>query len=303
MLPSCLFGKPFQIVLVILICISNAHSKGSPWDWQMSRYPSSSNPPKIVAPETETQAITKNITAVVGQTALLPCRTLYLKEHNTVSWIKGRDTSVLSVGRHAFSSDKRISVATTNPPLARHEADWTLQIGVVTPRDEGWYECQINTEPKISNISYLNIQSLNNEDNNRSLQDAPQLQQVIPQIQEFLSNALPPRRQQPPLRNSAVNGHSSHERQNAFNRITLDRRDERPIALPQLEPPDGGGSTGNGNADEEQEKDLVSRVQSLETRIAKLEDRLESMVSLGGNLRISYLLTILILSTYCFVRI
>jgi len=293
MLPSCLFGKPFQIVLVILICISNAHSKGSPWDWQMSRYPSSSNPPKIVAPETETQAITKNITAVVGQTALLPCRTLYLKEHNTVSWIKGRDTSVLSVGRHAFSSDKRISVATTNPPLARHEADWTLQIGVVTPRDEGWYECQINTEPKISNISYLNIQSLNNEDNNRSLQDAPQLQQVIPQIQEFLSNALPPRRQQPPLRNSAVNGH----------RITLDRRDERPIALPQLEPPDGGGSTGNGNADEEQEKDLVSRVQSLETRIAKLEDRLESMVSLGGNLRISYLLTILILSTYCFVRI
>lgn len=269
----------------------------------MSRYPSSSNTPKIVAPETETQAITKNITAVVGQTALLPCRTLYLKEHNTVSWLKGSDTSVLSVGRHAFSSDKRISVATTNPPLARHEADWTLQIGVVTPRDEGWYECQINTEPKISNISYLNIQSLNDEDNNRSLQDAPQLQQVIPQIQEFLSNALPPPRQQPPLRNSAVNGHSSHERQNAFNRITLDRRDERPIALPQLEPPGSGSSTGNGSGNEEQEKDLVSRVQSLETRIAKLEDRLDAMVSLGVNLRISYLLTILILSTYCFVRI
>jgi len=265
----------------------------------MSRYPSSSNPPKIVAPETETQAITKNITAFVGQTALLPCRTLYLNEHNTVSWLKGSDTSVLSVGRHAFSSDKRISVATTNPPLARHEADWTLQIGVVTPRDEGWYECQINTEPKISNISYLNIQSLNDEDNNRSLQDAPQLQQVIPQIQEFLSNALPPR-QQSPLKNSALNGHS-HERQNAFNSITLDRRDERPIALPQLEPPGGGGSTGNGNG-EEQEKDLVSRVQSLETRIAKLEDRLDSMVSLGGNLRISYLLTIPILSAYCFVR-
>ena len=67
--------------------------------------------------------------------------------------------------------------------------------------------------------------------------------------------------------------HSSHERQNAFNKITLDRRDERPIALPQLEPPGGSGSTGNGN-EEEQEKNLVSRVQSLETRIAKLEDRL-----------------------------
>ena len=66
--------------------------------------------------------------------------------------------------------------------------------------------------------------------------------------------------------------HSSHERQNAFNRITLDRRDERPIALPQLEPPGGDSSTGNGSGnEEEQEKDLFSRVQSLETRIAKLE--------------------------------
>ena len=69
--------------------------------------------------------------------------------------------------------------------------------------------------------------------------------------------------------------HSSHERQNAFNRITLDRRDERPIALPQLEPPGGDSSTGNGSGnEEEQEKDLFSRVQSLETRIETLEDRL-----------------------------
>jgi len=226
------YGYIFQIVLVILVCISNAHSKGSPWDWQMSRYPSSSNPPET-ASSLKTKALTKNITVLVGETALLPCRTLYLHEHNTVSWLRRSDTSVLSVGHQAFSSDRRISVASTNPPLARHEADWTLQIGIVTPKDEGWYECQINTEPKISNVSYLNIKSPVAEDKHRgSLQDAPQLQQVIPQIQEFLSNALPPQ--------TPFNGHSSnsHRRKNvndAFRSISLDRAAERPIALPQLD--------------------------------------------------------------------
>jgi len=276
--------KHFQIVLVILIFISNAYSKGSPWDWQVTRYPSLPNPSGTDS--FKTQAITKNITATVGQTALLPCRTRYLNEHNMVSWLRGSDTTVLSVGRHAFSSDKRISVATTNPRLDQHEADWTLQIGVVTPKDEGWYQCQINTEPKISNMSYLYIRSLDT-DNNRGLQDAPQSQQVIPQIQEFLSNALPP----PKI--SGNGRHSSHRWKNvndAFRSITTDRTDKQPIALPQLEPP--LGSEGNGGTS------LASRVKALETRLAKLEDRIDSMVSSSDNTQISYILTCLVTLAY-----
>ena len=136
-----------------------------------------------------------------------------------------------------------------------------MQIGVVTPKDEGWYQCQINTEPKISNMSYLNIRSVDN-DNDRGLQDAPQSQQVIPQIQEFLSNALPP---------SKISGngrHSSHRWKNvndAYRSITTDRTDKQPIALPQLEPPVGSGVNG---------ENFASRVKALETRLAKLEDRI-----------------------------
>jgi hypothetical protein len=33
----------------------------------------------------------------------------------------------------------------------------STQIRDVSPTDEGWYDCQVNTEPKISNKSYLNV--------------------------------------------------------------------------------------------------------------------------------------------------
>lgn len=34
---------------------------------------------------------------------------------------------------------------------------WTLQVKYVQARDEGDYECQISTEPKLSHIVKLNV--------------------------------------------------------------------------------------------------------------------------------------------------
>ena len=104
---------------------------------------------------------------------------------------------------------------------------------------------------------------MDNKNSDRGLQDAPQLQLVIPQIQEFLSNALPPSK-------ISSNGgrHSSHRWKNvndALRSITTDRSDKQPIALPQLEPPLGKGVNG---------EDLASTVKALETRLAKLENRI-----------------------------
>ena len=33
----------------------------------------------------------------------------------------------------------------------------TMQIGNVSHKDEGWYDCQVNTEPKVSSKVYLRI--------------------------------------------------------------------------------------------------------------------------------------------------
>ena len=152
-----------------------------------------------------------------------------------------------------------------------------LQIGVVTTKDEGWYECQVNTEPKISNVSYLKIKSrpgMDNKNSDRGLQDAPQLQLVIPQIQEFLSNAVPRPQHQHEI-SGAVNGpRTTHRRKNvndAFNSITLNRVDQQPVALPQLETRANDATDG---VDADSEKYLFHRVASLEERVAKLEERL-----------------------------
>ena len=66
-------------------------------------------------------------------------------------------------------------------------------------KDEGWYDCQVNTEPKISFKSYLKVMPplprqfplFPSASSDRSLQDAPAIEsrpQVIPEIQKFLQS-------------------------------------------------------------------------------------------------------------------
>lgn len=61
-----------------------------------------------------------------------------------VSWIRKRDLHILTSENFVFSSDQRFTVL--------HQPDseeWNLKIEYVTLKDDGTYECQINTEPKI----------------------------------------------------------------------------------------------------------------------------------------------------------
>ncbi|CAB4069351.1 unnamed protein product [Lepeophtheirus salmonis] len=140
---------------------SNGCSEGSPWDWQNSnaKYPVfedsmyGRNGMTTAPLNPVTLHVSPNITVSVGEAAHLPCLVDNLGEH-TVSWLRGRDTSVLSVGLHTFSSDSRFSVLHV-PQLKG--TDWNLEIKDVSIRDGGWYDCQVNTEPKVSNKTYLNV--------------------------------------------------------------------------------------------------------------------------------------------------
>lgn len=69
-----------------------------------------------------------------------------------VSWIRNRDSHILTVDRYTFISDERFT--------AWHEAPtqtWTLQVRYVQERDAGRYECQVSTEPKMSHFVQLNV--------------------------------------------------------------------------------------------------------------------------------------------------
>ncbi|TMW52428.1 hypothetical protein DOY81_002486 [Sarcophaga bullata] len=65
-----------------------------------------------------------------------------------VSWIRKRDLHILTAGSTTYTSDQRFQVL-----RPENSGNWTLQIKYPQPRDSGIYECQINTEPKMS-LSY-----------------------------------------------------------------------------------------------------------------------------------------------------
>ena len=69
-----------------------------------------------------------------------------------VSWIRKSDAYILSVDSAVFISDKRFKVLRPQPGT-----EWNLHIKSVAKSDEGLYECQISTEPKMSYYTHLNV--------------------------------------------------------------------------------------------------------------------------------------------------
>ena len=65
--------------------------------------------------------------------------------------MRSRDADILTVGRYAFTSDDRFSVAFSPPD------QWTLLVKDVQEADQGAYECQISTEAKMARRAYLNV--------------------------------------------------------------------------------------------------------------------------------------------------
>ncbi|XP_054742972.1 zwei Ig domain protein zig-8 [Anastrepha obliqua] len=93
----------------------------------------------------------RNITARSGQTATINCRVEQLGD-KSVSWIRKRDLHILTADISTYTSDDRFQVVRT-----ADLKDWTLQVKYAQPRDSGIYECQVNTEPKISMAFRLHV--------------------------------------------------------------------------------------------------------------------------------------------------
>ncbi|XP_046434148.1 zwei Ig domain protein zig-8 isoform X1 [Neodiprion virginianus] len=95
--------------------------------------------------------VPRNVTAAVGQTAFLHCRVEQLGD-KAVSWIRKRDLHILTAGILTYTSDQRFQVIRPDK-----SENWTLQIKFPQERDSGIYECQVNTEPKMSLSYRLNV--------------------------------------------------------------------------------------------------------------------------------------------------
>ena len=82
---------------------------------------------------------------------------VFLLFYFQVSWIRKSDLHVLTSGSHTFTGDLRFS---SRHSQATHQAgvdSWILQIKPTQLKDSGEYQCQVNTEPKISFSVFLRV--------------------------------------------------------------------------------------------------------------------------------------------------
>ncbi|GAB0091155.1 zwei Ig domain protein zig-8 [Sergentomyia squamirostris] len=96
----------------------------------------------------------RNVTAVVDETAILKCR-VRNRANRTISWMRKRDLHILTSNTFTYTSDQRFSV---DHPA--NSDDWNLKIEYAQRRDSGIYECQVNTEPKINMAFHLEVTDL-----------------------------------------------------------------------------------------------------------------------------------------------
>lgn len=117
----------------------------------------------------------REVTAIAGQTTQLHCRVKSLgdravwkrfsfslspkqlpnwitRQSLQVSWIRKRDLHILTVGILTYTNDQRFQSLHTEG-----SDEWTLRITSPQARDSSVYECQVSTEPKISQAFRLNV--------------------------------------------------------------------------------------------------------------------------------------------------
>lgn len=93
----------------------------------------------------------RNVTTQVGQTVYLRCLVEGI-EDPTVSWVRLRDFHLLTVKLVTYTSEENFT-----PVHLQHSKDWALQIKYTQKKDEGYYECQVNTNPVIVHHVFLRV--------------------------------------------------------------------------------------------------------------------------------------------------
>ncbi|XP_028164719.1 hemicentin-2-like [Ostrinia furnacalis] len=93
------------------------------------------------------------LVAAVGSDAALECRVLRQGD-KAVSWVRSRDLQILSHAGAVFTADARVAAAAARAgAVSRH----TLRLRGLRAADAGRYECQLNTEPKMSLFYNLTV--------------------------------------------------------------------------------------------------------------------------------------------------
>ncbi|XP_059062674.1 hemicentin-2-like [Achroia grisella] len=103
------------------------------------------------SPEFTPQSVA--VVAAVHQHATLHCEIQHLAD-KSVSWVRSRDLQILTHSGVVFTMDGRVSTTVDgNRTTSRH----SLHIDRLRTSDAGRYECQLNTDPKMSLFFNLTV--------------------------------------------------------------------------------------------------------------------------------------------------
>ncbi|CAH1103445.1 unnamed protein product [Psylliodes chrysocephalus] len=91
-----------------------------------------------------------NLTVAVGREAVLNCAVDNLSPYK-VAWLKVDTQTILTIHNHVITKNNRIGVSNSERNI------WHLHIKDVRESDQGWYMCQINTDPMKSQVGYLTV--------------------------------------------------------------------------------------------------------------------------------------------------
>ncbi|XP_050507769.1 lachesin isoform X1 [Diabrotica virgifera virgifera] len=91
-----------------------------------------------------------NLTVAVGREAVLNCAVDNLNPYK-VAWLKVDTQTILTIHNHVITKNSRIGVSNSEKNI------WHLHIKEVRESDQGWYMCQINTDPMKSQVGYLTV--------------------------------------------------------------------------------------------------------------------------------------------------
>ncbi|XP_049766101.1 lachesin-like [Schistocerca cancellata] len=91
-----------------------------------------------------------NVTVALGRDASLSCVVDNLGPYK-VAWIHIDRQMIVTIHKHVIARVPRFSVSHDN------QKTWLLHVTGVQQEDRGYYMCQVNTNPMISQVGYLQV--------------------------------------------------------------------------------------------------------------------------------------------------
>eukprot|EP00095_Tigriopus_kingsejongensis_P005369 maker-scaffold34_size539781-snap-gene-4.17 protein:Tk05369 transcript:maker-scaffold34_size539781-snap-gene-4.17-mRNA-1 annotation:"AGAP010222-PA" len=129
--------RPMSILLGLLVLEST-------WASKSDNHVIAKDFPKFTQP-------IQNVSAVIGRDASLNCFIDHAQGFK-IAWIRVETQTILTMNENVISRNHRFSI--DHNVLDR---EWRLSIKEVKPSDQGWYMCQVNTDPMMSTTGFLEV--------------------------------------------------------------------------------------------------------------------------------------------------